>query len=75
VWSMSEEWERREVELTKVAVEASIWQGHVGHRKGCMAAHATPVQLLLHGLVTCCQESSAGGELRRVDFHGRRAAI
>jgi len=29
-----EEWECREVELTKVAVEASISQGDLGHRQG-----------------------------------------
>ena len=48
--NVCEEWERREVKLTKVAVEAGVWQGDLGHRKGHTAAtvhggacHACPV--------------------------------
>jgi hypothetical protein len=36
--NVCEEWESREVELTKIAVEAGIWQEDLGHRQRCTAA-------------------------------------
>ena len=38
--NVCEEWKSREVKLTKLAMDASMWQGDVGHCPGHAAAMA-----------------------------------